>query len=168
MTGALPTDQATHEQSQQTVSAVPVGIPSAITRALAPLKGWSEHRLVGSRAERIVWEEYHRAAPDEIISSLQDAGYAIVPIGGNVPVTVSINRGEEWEMRATVRAQMQMKPLMVFAEQRIPTDYLTNPDLTRTYLPKVLARTMLAAFEDQMAVQIGQAIEAPHSHGETQ
>ena len=133
-------------------------IASAVKRALRPLHTWSETRLFGSRGEKIIWQEMHNAAPNDVIEALFDAGFAIVRAGGKLPTEVRVLTEEPYRVR--VRAQATMQPLIAFAEQMIDERMWEDVEFKRRHLPQILARTALRVFEERLTEDLAKAIEA--------
>lgn len=132
-------------------------IINAVARGLGPLKAWSGERFYGTRGEKLVWLQHHEDAPQGIIEALHEAGFAIVPMGGTMPVRVSI--AKENGYRTRYRVQLEMPQVIAGAEQSLPEPMNSDPEFRQQHLPRILARVLLSQFEQQVGQAIAQGIE---------
>lgn len=137
-------------------------ISRIITRALDPLKQFNlvEMRYAGDTRFR-EWDALHTAVPTAIIEALQDAGYAIVPTGGDVPTTIT-EKSDDIQYRTEFRAQMEMPAMVVFAEVKVDAYVAHDPKYRKQYLPQLLADAMWKEMRDRIVEKLIRGIgDAP-------
>lgn len=127
----------------------------AIDAALEANLNWAEARLTVNRREHMIWRALRGLMARNVLAGLHDAGFAIVPVGGHLEPTLTVERVPPYQYKARVQVEVPAS-YIAWAEVLYDARFsFSGGPRYGEHITRQLIKTMAYHFEDAVIDIVG-------------